>query len=272
MNLRRRLKSKTHPNLFDFKTAKVLMIRAIKKYLAANSKGKAGDRYGYFHGAAGINRANNALECLKHISDTNKPAFLAWLLAVFGKPSVGFFASIGRSSALASMIADAFIAGRYAYGVLRFPTDTTTSKVFSKTSLARVKLTDDAMRHNSYDMTTESYFDRTKGVRFLLQDILNSSEFLNYKPAIELLATKLASSLPSSSLQIDMKIFNDLNDQFNAYNKSISAASFDSAALRLPPEIGEQIGTFFSLKDAGAMARLNKATSKAARVYTPTKP
>lgn len=262
---------KKEQSLFDCEKAKVLMLSAVQQYLQTDDKNDQKTTYGIFHGRSGVNRANRAFECLNYISDSNKPAILALLLAIFDKPLVSIFAAIGRSSALASMIADVLIDGEYRYGGRRPLISNLSSTVFAESALAIVKRLPHAMRHVSSERVSFAYFDKTRGVRFLLQDVLNSREFIHDKAGIELLAAKLKATFTKSSTQINMTIFNDLNDQFRDYKKSVAAASFETATIRLPSQLGKHIGSFFSLTDSGKMARLNVTTRDAATRHDPTK-
>lgn len=253
--------------LYDFPKAKELMLRAIDTYLASDSKDK-NDRYGFWHGQSGINRANQLKLCLKAIPGNNKPALLVMLLAIFGKPSGFFDISLGRSSALASTIADLFITGDYRSGT-DINIDTIESKVFSVFEIENIKNNHDSYRIVAMEYAGFSYLDQTKAVRILLQKILNSPEFKDYKTEIESLAEKIKSQLTNSTAQINLKVFQDLLDHFKEYKDSVTEAAFKGT--QLPEGVPANISTFLDNKAAATVARVNKATRAAAIKNAPIK-
>lgn len=254
------------PDDIDFKKAKLLTLRATQEYLNTNSKDAGGDRYGQYHGKSGVRRANHVIQCLTFISSDNKPAILAVLLAVFGKPSEGLFGiSIGRSSALASMIADAFITGDSEQGMMH-QIESIGSPIFSVHSIQAVDNID-VRRTVPGDMASFTYLDKTMVVRVLLQDILNSPAFAEEKTKIEYFVKKLNSVLTSSAPIINLNFFNEFTEPFDKYKTVVTSAFLDMT--RLPQEIGANMSAFFSSKDTASVAQLNKKTAEAAKGNLP---
>lgn len=259
--------------LIDFKKAKAFMLKGAQTYLCSEYKGAySGDRYGAYHGKSGINRANHLIECLQVIKHDNKLAILTALLAIFGNPNTGFFdISIGRSNALASMIADLFLTGsKTEKFYFNTQTDSIASEIFSSSSLEKAKYNPKAVRTVNVKLGSYTYLDKTIMVRFLLHDILNSPEFIKHKAMIHSLAKKLGSALTISTPLTNLNIFNGLSNMFSEYKESVSTALLKDINPSLPSEIEQHISTFFTLKDAGRVSQINKTSGNGVRSNRPT--
>jgi hypothetical protein len=195
-----------------FEQARKLAIDAVDAYLAGKQT-FLDDRYGVYHGENGLNRAKHLREYFVSLEtkvENKNEKLLTLFFAVFGvttlKKDAGFFQKLrnsidtvpGRSSKLASMIADKWINGEIMYATFgRLPREVT-STVFSKAALNQA--TSDNSNYRTTPMQYSAYrrFDKTKGVRHILENILNSPAFQASKDSI----LKSAEAL-SAHLQLD---------------------------------------------------------------------
>lgn len=177
--------------ILSFENARILAFEGVVDYLE-NRRPAIGDRYGQSHGAMGKRRAHNLGVLLSQLGEDsqNKNAnMLALLLAVFTNdiPSDNSFfrnpfRNIGRSSKLASLIADRLIEGDIddtgrSLGFV-------TSHVFSTNALEKATDNNDNNRIGKAEGEIYSYFDKTRGAREILKNTLNSPMFRNEKDTI----------------------------------------------------------------------------------------
>jgi len=191
--------------IMNFEQARQLAIQGINDYFMG--QGSIGDRYGQWHGKKGKNRAEHLREYLISLSKptSNKDAsLLAVFLAVFGPPTTDrFFEMVpGRSSKLASLIADNWIRGDITYAHYIDDPGSVTSIVFSQESLNQVVNNSQNNRSVPAEYAGYSYFDHTKASRELLNMVLNSPTFQSCKNQIIKSAFRL-----STHLEIDNSKF-----------------------------------------------------------------
>lgn len=249
---------------FDFKKAKVFALQAAQLYLRERVKYPL-HRYGFYHGSAGINRAKHVIECLTFISDEDKAAILAILLAIFGKPDISLLECVGRSSSLASMIANAFIIGTNMFGP-SVNIHTIHSEIFSNYFLERVQRNGKTKYTLGSGQFSYITFDKTEGTRYLLQDILNSPEFIEEVTKIQYFVSKLNSLLTSPIQKNNLNFFYEFTEPFQNYKQNITSAFLNHT--KIPSD--QNIAQFFTIKDTACIAQVNKACAEGARENLPT--
>jgi hypothetical protein len=157
------------PIVIDYQTMRTLTQQATEAYLRGGIP--TTDRFGQHHGERGRIRARQLLQYLA-LSEQNEQGIFSVLLALFGKEST-FGIVFGRSSALASLVADKLITGRHEVGTETGYIHDLSSTVFSASSLDLVVRDLDSMRAvATSDQSGFYYFDNTKGVRLLLEMVL----------------------------------------------------------------------------------------------------
>lgn len=178
--------------MLSFHNAGVLAIEGVVDYLQ-NRRPAVGDRYGQHQSEMGRRRAYNLGVLLTQLNGENSQNrnanTLAVLLAVFtnSDPSNNSFfknpfRNVGRSSKLASLIADRWIQGDINYSLT--PPGSVTSHVFSANALEQATQNINNDRIAGTGESAYSYFDKTKGAREILKNTLNSPMFQNEKAAI----------------------------------------------------------------------------------------
>lgn len=217
----------------SFENTRVLAIVGVLDYLE-NRGATVGDRYGQHHGAMGKMRAHNLGVLLSQLNENfqyKNANILAILLAVFTNtiPSSGSifrnpFRNIGRSSKLASLIADRLIEGDIDYRAT--PPGSVTSRVFSPNALSNATRNRDNDRSVASEVSGYSYFDKTKGVREILLNTLKSPMFQNERLVI-------IESLPK------------LRNYLECNNENV----WLRAKLELPFPIGEEDGATYALRN-----------------------
>jgi len=195
----------------NFEEARVLALQGISDYINRADLG-TGDRYGQYHGAMGRARAKHLQRYLTSLAgdpDKKDANLLALFLAVFTntppQTSNRFFSffsypfrNIGRSSKLASLIADRWISGNITYGVNDNNPGSVTSTVFSRNMLNRVVRNLKNFRSAAInEFPGFSSLDQTKAVRRILKAVLNSPAFAEDKDAIIKSLPKLRAYLES---------------------------------------------------------------------------
>lgn len=155
---------------YDFVRHEALI--AVNNYLAGRVETE-GDRDGFFHGVKGQRRALKVGAYLSsRYCENNPAAILTVLSAVFGEHKEGIFNwSFGRSTRLAGLIADRIIAG--SHSSLAAEVTTIQSIYFSEQELGQSMHNMENHRVIPSQTNGYSYFDKTRGVRELLQKALH---------------------------------------------------------------------------------------------------
>lgn len=202
--------------MIDFEQARLIAIQGTASYLNGDRPLDTGDRYGQHQGVMGVNRAQHlgmflTDPALAQPTENRDANLLALFLAIFTNKvnDNGFFSffknpfrNIGRSSKLASYIADRWIDGNITYGVGNEP-GSVTSAIFPQVLLNQAVSNRSNFRVVPNGDSGFSYFDKTKAVRRMLKTILNSPEFEKDKAAIIESASKLRDYLESGDMRFN---------------------------------------------------------------------
>lgn len=167
------------PIITNYEQLRLRALEGIKQYKSGMEV--MGDRDGIYHGGRGQRRAYIAENVLRSVRDPYR--IFAVLKFIFGTPGTGFFdISPGRSSRLASLIADQLIQGDYQTGIFIDPNlNPLSSDIFDKSAL--VKIASDVTRTHrvvSSEEISYSYFDKTRGMRSLLDKVLKE-DLISYQ-------------------------------------------------------------------------------------------
>lgn len=262
--------------MINFEQARLLAIQAVRNYLVGMG---GGDRYGLYHGTIGKNRTvhlGQYLNALAGDSENNEEALLALFLAVFGViPQDVFFSNpfrnLGRSSKLASLIADSWIQGditsitnKYGHWGNNTPL---TSTVFSVSALAKEKTDGNNYHNTASNECCYSYFDKTRAARQLVNKILNGLTCQKSKTAILESTSILRAYLESSQRGIKKSLL-----PFHSSEKTlIKAAVLGAFAGKVEQGKAHKDGllclsSFLNRRDAANLMRINKAAAKTSQI------
>jgi len=242
----------------NIELARTLTLTAINKYLSGITG--PGDRYGQYHGSMGISRARK-MKSLLESSDvkSHTATVIGVLYAVFGEPNAGGFFGfqLGRSSRLASLIADELITGEEYHSAYHGNQNPLTSNVFSPAFLEQARSNDDNYRVVPNDQASYSYFDKTKAVRELLNQALSETKGL--MPIIKDFAKKLKKFFETvSEEKISYSIFPRIEERVKA---RIDGATHGALHHTVVPDKGKSTIASFLAWDSGAILSTSNQTA-----------
>jgi hypothetical protein len=216
-------------------------------------------RYGFYHSLTGESRAKKVHLLLSDpIVREDSTAIFAILLAIFGEPKQSFLGSIGRSSRLASYIANKWMEGSF------IPNDsinTLESRIFLKDLLDQERSNSDHLSLGEVTIST-AYLDKTKLARGLLQRVIEQ-DFKNEQSSIKKSADKLRAYFENNKEEkISFSFFLRVPERQSAQAKAATLAIF---AKRQPEGVTNIIASFFSHSDTAKIMRLNKAAYTTAK-------
>lgn len=265
--------------IMNFAIATDLALKAIRQYKTGLSNGEIGDRYGQYHGERGQNRARHLegyLTMLQKNSDCSgsvenfQANLLSLFLAIFYiKPdNTGFFSlfskpfkNIGRSSKLASLIADQWIEGNIQFGaVLDNNNLGLTSSVFTLGPLREAQGVEENFRYIPSSQASFSYLDKTKAVRQLLNKALDSDLFKSSKNKILQAIPKLCDYLERNEDSFWRPTM--LSLPFYSAESVILESTLTAALSSDSADLPSYVSTFLTSSDAAHFI-VNKASAKA---------
>ncbi len=145
------------PLIKNYALMRVLAIKGANQYLEKK------------HSKKGRFRAQRLLDFFNSENISEKD-ILTIFLAIFEEPQ---FYKFGRSSLLAGLIADLLITGTHVFNSTGYNSDTLNSDVFNVDALKKIASEKSTyITHTNKVVAASSYFDNTKCVRYLLQEIL----------------------------------------------------------------------------------------------------